>query len=80
MKTPYNKFLYIGFLALGFYQALLNKDYIQAASSMGIGLAFDPFDSEIKWNNRPGWQKGILFIHLALVATMLGFGIGLKDK
>lgn len=79
MKTPYNKFLYIGFLALGFYQALLNKDYIQAASSMGIGLAFDPFDSEIKWNNRPSWQKAILFIHLALVATMLGFGIGLKD-
>ncbi|MFN5557097.1 MAG: hypothetical protein ACK48F_12850, partial [Chryseotalea sp.] len=57
-----------------------NKDYIQAASSMGIGLAFDPFDSEIKWNNRPSWQKAILFIHLALVATMLGFGIGLKFK
>ena len=52
MKTPFNKYLYLGFLALGLYQAVVNKDYIQAASSMGIGLAFDPFDTEQKWNER----------------------------
>lgn len=80
MKTPYNKFLYLGFLALGFYQALLNRDYLQAASSMGIGLAFDPFDTEQKWNDRPTWQKTVLIVHLALVAAMFGFGIGLNDK
>ncbi len=80
MKTPFNKFLYLGFLILGLYQALLNKDYIQAASSMGIGLAFDPFNQEQKWNDRPTWQKVVLFVHLALVAAMFGFGIGLNDK
>jgi hypothetical protein len=32
MKTPFNKFLYIGFLLLGLFQALFSKDYIQAAS------------------------------------------------
>ena len=80
MKTPFNKFLYLGFLILGLYQALLNKDYIQAASSMGIGLAFDPFSQEQKWNDRPTWQKVVLFAHLALVAAMFGFGIGLNDK
>ena len=80
MKTPFNKFLYIGFLALGFYQAIFHKDYLQAAASLGIGLAFDPFDTEQKWNNRPTWQKVILVIHLALVAAMFRFGIALSDK
>jgi len=80
MKTPFNKFLYVGFLALGLYQALMNKDYIQAASSLGIGLAFDPFNNEQKWTDRPTWQKSVLIIHLAWVAAMFGLGIGLYDK
>jgi hypothetical protein len=80
MKTPFNKFLYMGFLALGLYQALMNRDYIQAASSMGIGLAFDPFDTEQKWTDRLTWQKSVLIIHLALVAAMFGLGVGLNDK
>jgi len=58
----------------------MNKDYIQAASSMGIGLAFDPFDAEQKWTDRPTWQKSILIIHLALAAAMFGLGVGLNDK
>ncbi len=80
MKTSFNKFLYIGFLVLGFYQAIFHKDYLQAAASLGIGLAFDPFDTEQKWNDRPTWQKTVLIVHLALVAAMFGFGIGLNEK
>ncbi len=80
MKTPFNKFLYIGFLLLGIYQAIFAKDYMQAAASLGIGLAFDPFDTEQKWNDRPLWQKAVLIINLALVAAMFGLGIGLNDK
>lgn len=80
MKTPFNKFLYIGFLLLGLFQALFSKDYMQAASSMGIALAFDPFDPEQKWNERPTWQKMVLILHLGLVAAMFGLGIGLNDK
>ena len=80
MKTPFNKFLYFGFLALGLYQAFFNKDYLQAAASLGIGMAFDPFNPEQKWNDRPAWQKAVLIIHLALVAAMCGVGIGLNDK
>lgn len=79
MNTPFNKFLYLGFLLIGLYQALLNKDYMSAASSLGIALAFDPFDTEQKWNDRPTWQKIVLVIHLALVAAMFGLGIGLND-
>ena len=80
MHTPFNKVLYIGFLLLGIYQALISKDYMQATASMGIGLAFDPFNPEQKWNERPMWQKVVLILHLAMVAAMFGFGIGLNDK
>lgn len=56
MKTPFNKFIYLGFIALGSYQVFLG-DYLTAASSLGIALAFDPFDPEQKWDDRPVWKK-----------------------
>lgn len=80
MKTPINKFLYVGFVLLGIFQAIFSKDYFQAAASLGIGMAFDPFDLEQKWNDRPIWQKVVLILHLAATAAMFGFGIGLNDK
>jgi hypothetical protein len=80
MKSPHNIFLYLGFLLLGLYGAIFTKDYVKAAGHLGIALAFDPFDTEQKWQERPTWQKAILISHLALVAAMFGFGIGLNDK
>lgn len=80
MKTSFNKFLYIGFILVGLFQALFSKDYMQAVSSFGIALAFDPFDQEQKWNDRPTWQKAVLFVHLAIVAALFGFAIWLNDK
>ena len=60
MNAPFSKYLYIGFLLLGLFQAFFSKDYIQASASLGIGLAFDPFNQEQKWNDRPFWQKAVL--------------------
>ena len=80
MKSPFNKFLYIGFLLLGLFQVFFSNDYMQATASLGIALAFDPFNQEEKWNDRPTWQKAVLIIHLALVAGLFGFGIGMNDK
>ncbi len=80
MKTSFNKFLYIGFLLLGLYQAFFSKYYMQTAASLGIALAFDPFNTEQKWNDRPKWQKAVLIIHLILVFTMFGLEIVLKSK
>ena len=80
MNKSFNKILYIGFLLIGLFQAIFSKDYMQATASLGIGLAFDPFDTEQKWNDRPTWQKTVLIVHLALVAAMFGFGVGLNDK
>jgi len=53
---------------------------MEAAASLGIALAFDPFDQDQKWNDRPTWQKAVLIIHLGLVAAMFGFGMGIGDK
>jgi len=80
MNKSFSKILYLGFVLLGIYQSLLLKDYIQAAASMGIGLAFDPFNPEQKWNDRPLWQRLTLIIHLGIVAALFGLGIGLNDK
>lgn len=66
MKTNFNKFLYIGFLLLGGIY-LLYKDISQTLIFFGIALAFDPFDTEQKWNERPNWQKMVLITHLSIV-------------
>ncbi len=76
MKSRFIKYLFIGFLLLGLYQAFFSKDCMQSAASLGIGLAFDPLNPEQKWNDRPTWQKAVFIIHLALVAAMFGFGFG----
>ena len=53
---------------------------MQAAASFGIGLAFDPFDPSQPWNERPTWQKIMLYVHLAIVAAMFGLGVGLNGE
>jgi hypothetical protein len=80
MKSAFNKYLYIGFVVLGFYQAIANQDYIQAASSLGIGMAFDPFNPNQTWKERPLWQKAALIIHLGLCAAFFGYEIGFADR
>jgi mannose/fructose/N-acetylgalactosamine-specific phosphotransferase system component IIC len=67
MKTQFNKLLYVGFLILGLFQVFFTKDTMQAAASLGIALAFDPFNTEQKWNDRPTWQKMTLITHLSVV-------------
>lgn len=46
MKSPFTRFLYLGFLLLGLFGAIFTKDYIKAARHLGITLAFDPFNPE----------------------------------
>jgi hypothetical protein len=79
MNTPFNKYLYIGFILLGSYQAFFNKDYLQAAACFGIGLAVDPFNQMTSWYDRPTWHRVILYGHLKIFLGMLVLG-GLNDK
>lgn len=70
MKTNFNKFLYLGFIILGGIY-LFQKDIGQTFLYFGIALAFDPFNIEQKWNDRPTWQKIVLISHLSIVFGMV---------
>jgi hypothetical protein len=78
--APFNKVLYLLFIVFALYQVLAKYSYVEAAGSLGIALAFDPFDTEQSWNERPIWQKIWLFVHLATVGLLFGLGVGIGDK
>jgi len=71
-ETPalFNRILYISFLLLGIY-FLVTKDISSAMSNLGIGLAFDPFDQKVNWQQRPQYQKIWLVVHLSVVFGLL---------
>ncbi|MBI3219860.1 MAG: hypothetical protein HYZ44_10135 [Bacteroidetes bacterium] len=68
---PILRILYGAFVALGIYY-LLRKDISEAMSTLGIGLIFDPFDQQVKWNDRPAYQKIWLVVHLSIVLGLVG--------
>ena len=78
--NQFSKYLYVGFLLLGLYQSIVIKDYVQSGASLGIALAFDPFDQNVTWKEIPVCQKITLIVHLAVCASLIGYGIGLNDK
>jgi hypothetical protein len=80
MKTPYTRYIYAGFILLALYYTFIQNDYSSAAIQLGIALAFDPFNPDQKWQDRPFWQKAWLIVHLALTAALFGLAVGLGDK
>jgi hypothetical protein len=76
MNTSFNKFIYIGFILFGIYELAFKHSAGEAATFMGIALAFDPFDQSQPWKQRPTWQKVVLIIHLAVVAGLIGYEVG----
>ena len=80
MKMPFNKYLYASFVLLAIYYVVFSKDNSNAVATLGIALAFDPFKQEQPWNERPLWQRAWLVVHLACVAALFGFMVGLDDK
>jgi hypothetical protein len=79
MKTSFNKYLYIGFVLFGLYELLVKHSALEAATRFGIALAFDPFDQDQPWKERPMWQKAVLIVHLAVVAGLFGYEVGSSE-
>lgn len=80
MKTPYTKYIYAGFILIALYYTFIQYDYSSAAIQLGIALAFDPFNPDQKWQDRPLWQRAWLVVHLAFTAALFGLAVGLGDK
>jgi hypothetical protein len=76
MKTSFTKYLYIFFILFGIYDLVVMHSAGDAATRLGIALAFDPFDQAQPWKERPTWQKAVLIIHLSVVAALFGYMIG----
>jgi hypothetical protein len=80
LTTPYYRVVYTLFIALALYQILVRQDFVDAASSMGIAMIFDPFDQTVSWKDRPTWQRAWLLVHLGIAAALLGYGIALGSR
>ena len=70
MKTQFNKYIYIALIILGIIY-LKEKSIGQALIYLGIALAFDPFDTNQKFDDRPTWQKMVLIVNLAIVFGLI---------
>jgi hypothetical protein len=69
MNLKYNKIIYALFVIYGIY-LIATQQIKDAPIYFGIALAFDPFNPDVKWNNRPIWQKGWLLVHLLIVVAL----------
>ena len=54
---------YVAFVVFAGYHLLAHRDYAMAASSLGIGLIFDPF-GPAAWPERPLWQRAVLLLQV----------------
>ncbi len=61
-----SRYGYIFFLLLILY-FLVRGNIENAIINLGIALIFDPFDSKVRWEQRPLYQKLWLFVHVSLV-------------
>jgi hypothetical protein len=80
ISPSFNRFLYFGFVLFGFYSILFKHNWGDAVMYLGIALAFDPFDQEVSWKERPLWQRTSMVIHLAIVAACFGMEVGTNDS
>lgn len=71
MNHAFRRFLYGAFVVLGFYY-LLQAQGGEALANWGIALAFDPFDANQPWKERPRWQRMWLLVHLSALLVVVG--------
>lgn len=74
----YSPWLYGLFTLMGISQ-MVWSDLGDGMASLGIALAFDPFEPDRHWKERPWWQKAWLLVHVAVVFGLLIFNLFIKD-
>ena len=69
---PCNRYAYVLYMVLVVY-LFIKGDYDWAFTNLGIALIFDPFDTTVKWQQRPMYQKAWLLVHLVFTFAGLIF-------
>lgn len=59
------------FTLIGIAKPIMSHD-LSEATTLGIALAFDPFDPAVPLGQRPWWQQAILYTQVA--ATLVAVG------
>jgi hypothetical protein len=62
--------LYAVLLALGL-AGLARSDTTTAVVGLGLSLAFDPFDPNLAFPQRPLWQRSILTVQVVVVIGVI---------
>ena len=78
MSQKIRRFLYGAFVVLGFYY-LVRQQAGEAFANWGIALAFDPFDDQQPWKERPTWQRAWLVVHLVALLVVVGMWLAWTD-
>lgn len=71
MNTKFNSFIHVAFILYGLSLVFGSKNSDQALIYFGLALAFDPFDVNQPWKERPNWQKSILIAELVFTFLLL---------
>lgn len=66
----FNKALYALFVLLAVI-LIIQKEYSAAMPNLGIALVFDPFNQNIRFSDRPVYQKAWLMVHVIAVLALL---------
>ncbi len=69
-STQLNRYAYGLYMILAIY-FIIEGDYAWAFTNLGVALVFDPFDTTVKWQHRPLYQKSWLFVHAAVMLAGL---------
>lgn len=65
-STRINRYAYALYMVLVIYLAI-KGDYEWAFINLGVALVFDPFDTTVKWQHRPFYQKAWLLVHVSVM-------------
>jgi hypothetical protein len=71
MNTKFNTYIHVAFVLYGLSLVFGSNNSNQALIYFGLALAFDPFDVNQPWKERPKWQKSILIAELVFTFLLL---------
>jgi hypothetical protein len=71
MNTKFNTYIHVAFVLYGLSLVFGSNNANQALIYFGLALAFDPFDVNQLWKERPNWQKSILIAELLFTFLLL---------